>query len=54
MECVCGGIVEFVKDYENGKVSDDVTSFRCACGCMVYVIDGAVWNDWYPLTTKKE
>ncbi|HSQ87529.1 hypothetical protein [Romboutsia sp.] len=53
-ECVCGDILKFVKAYEDGKVSDDIKAIRCPCGCMAYIIDGAVWNTWYPLTTKEE
>lgn len=51
--CVCNGVYSFVKAYEDGKVPKDIKEHICACGVHLYIINGAVWNSFYPLTTKK-
>lgn len=51
--CACGGVVRFIKSFEEGKVSKDITSHTCACGCTVFIINGTPWFGGWPITTKK-
>lgn len=52
MRCICGGVEDFLRAYEEGKVPEDIIQHTCACGVILYIEDGTVWDGWIPLKLK--
>lgn len=51
--CECGGLYSFCKSFKKGEVIQDIYEHQCACGCHLYVIEGVLWGNWYPIDLDK-
>jgi hypothetical protein len=53
MKCICGGILDFCKAFKNNKVPKDIYEFKCPCGIYLYIRNGVLWTNYYPIDLDK-
>lgn len=53
MRCICGGVIDFCKIFKKGKIPNDIHTFKCPCGQYLYIRNGVLWNEWYPIDLDK-
>ena len=48
MYCRCGGIINFCKEFKEGKIREDTHTFICTCGDVIFISNGTLWYMYYP------